>query len=59
MLDFKENWVKYLPLVDLLITTAFKLALEWFLMKFFMGENVELHSIGMKWVNGSLVVKNS
>ena len=36
-----------------------KLALVWRLMKLYMGENVELQSVGMKWVNGSSAVKNS
>ena len=43
----------------MLITIDIKLALVWHLMMLYMGENVELQYVEMKWKNESLIVRNS
>ena len=56
VLDFKGYWVKYLPLVEFAYNNNFQASIG--MAPYYMGESVELQSVGMKWVNESLVVKS-
>jgi hypothetical protein len=57
MLDFKCNWIKYIPLVKLLTITVSKRLLVSHRMKHCIGVNVDHLCIGMRSVKGNFWVQ--
>jgi len=53
LLDFKGNWIRYLPLVEFAYNNSFQTTIGMARLKLCMGENVDRHCIGMMWVRDS------
>ena len=59
VLDFKGSWVKYLPWKEFAYNNSYQASIGMVPYEALYGRKCKTQSAGMKWANGSSVVKNS
>ncbi|WMV54849.1 hypothetical protein MTR67_048234 [Solanum verrucosum] len=50
MIDFKGNWDDHLPLIEFSYNNSYHFSIKWLLMRFFMGEDVDLLLDGLRFI---------